>query len=62
MPRKSKAFLRRSAAARKGWRTRRANTRKRSIAAKKGAATRKQNREQKRDDYVDVIGIDSLYE
>ena len=40
MPRKSKALLRRSAAAKKGWRTRRAREQKRSAAAKKGAATR----------------------
>lgn len=36
MPRKSKAALARSAAARKGWLTRRAQTRARSLAAKKG--------------------------
>jgi hypothetical protein len=43
MPRKSKAFLKRAAAARKGWRTRRAEFKKRSEAAKKGHRTRKRN-------------------
>ena len=43
MPRKSKEFLRRSAAARKGWRTRRRHERERSERSRRGWETRRAN-------------------
>lgn len=46
MPRQSKAALRRSAAAKKGWQTRRHN--ERSAAAKKGWRTRRRSAKRKR--------------
>lgn len=44
MPRKSKEFLRRSAAAKLGWRTRRRHERERSERAQRAAATRARNK------------------
>ncbi len=71
MPRKSKAALARSAAAKKGWRTRRINEQIEAIEELLGEefetlaeaeAALKEETEPEEDDYVDVIGIDSLYE
>lgn len=60
MARKSKAFLRRSAAARAGWETRRKNAEfaRRSAAAKKGVETRRRNAAKKVKDSVTVLPAD----
>ena len=72
MARKSKEFLRRSAAAVRGWRTRRRYERERSERAKRGWETRSKIAKRgkpamppiviQEDEYVDIIGIDSVYE
>ena len=71
MARKSKEFLRRSAAAKRGWRTRRRHERERSERAKRGWETRRKIARHgkpalplvviQEDEYVDIIGIDSVY-
>lgn len=49
MPRKSKEFLRRSAAAKKGWQTRERKARERSERAKRGWETRRKNEHKERE-------------